>query len=201
MALASRLNTSVSEPCQKRSTMGVDSFQYSIAECAREVLDAAPLTMRVIRGQLRKHGAKEISVAHFRTLAYLSRHEGTSLSEVAEHIGLSLSSMSELMDELVARSLVNRQTHSEDRRRITLTLTDHGSTTLRKAQDATANYLEKKLEQLSTPERASVIEGMQVLKRVFTETVDQRHLSKANPQPTRSSYGIPSRNKRGHQTV
>ena len=43
--------------------------------------------MRVIRGQLRKHGAKEMSVPHFRTLSYLNRHEGTSLSEVAEHIG------------------------------------------------------------------------------------------------------------------
>ena len=151
--------------------------------------------------QLRKHGTKEMSVPHFRTLAYLNRHEGTSLSEVAEHIGLSLSSMSELVDDLVTRGLVNRQTHSEDRRRITLTLTDHGSTTQRKARDATANYLEKKLEHLSASERASVFAGMQVLKNVFAESVDQPLLPKANLQPTRSLYRIPSRNKRVHPAV
>ena len=181
--------------------MNVNATQRSIGECAREILEVVPSTMRVIRGQLRKHGAKETSVPHFRTLAYLNSHEGTSLSEVAEHIGLSLSSMSELIDDLVTRGLVNRQTHSEDRRRITLTLTDHGSTTLRKARDATANYLERKLEPLSAPERGSVFEGMQVLKRIFTETVDQPLLSKANLQPSRSSYGIPSRSKRSHPKV
>jgi len=180
--------------------MDVDIVRYSVGDCAQEILDAVPLTMRVIRGQLRKHGAKETSVPHFRTLAYLDRHQGASLSEVAEHIGLSLSSMSELMDDLVARSLVIRQTHSEDRRRITLTLTDRGSTTLRKASDATANYLEKKLELLSVSECACVFECMQVLKQVFTEADDQRYLLKAT-QPSGSPHRTPSRNKRRYRTV
>jgi DNA-binding MarR family transcriptional regulator len=181
--------------------MGVDPIQCSIGECAREVLEVVPLTMRVIRGQLRRYGTKEVSVAHFRTLAYLNRHEGASLSEVAEHIGLSMSSMSELIDDIVTRGLVNRQTQPQDRRRITLTLTDHGSTTLRKAREATASYLERKLSHLSAPERASVFGGMQILKSVFTETIDQPLLSDAHPLPTRGSYRINSRNKRGHHAV
>ena len=152
--------------------MRVGTIQYSIGECAREVLDVVPLAMRAIRGQLRKHGAKELSIPNFRTLAYLNRHEGPSLSEVAERIGLSLSSMSELIDGLVIRGFVIRQTHPEDRRRMTLTLTNRGSTTLRRANEATANYLEKKLGQLSATERATVIEAMQVLKGVLTEAVD-----------------------------
>jgi MarR family transcriptional regulator for hemolysin len=143
-----------------------------MGECAREVLDVVPVAMRVIRSQLRKHSATEVSVPQFRTLAYLNRHEGTSLSEVAEYIGLSLPSMSSLVDGLVIQGLVTRQTHPEDRRRMTLKLTERGSTALRKAREATAGYLEEKLGQLSATERVTVVEAMRVLRQVFTKVVD-----------------------------
>jgi DNA-binding MarR family transcriptional regulator len=152
--------------------MRADTIQSSIGECAGEVLDVVPLAMRVIRAQLRKHGAREVSVPQFRTLVYLNRHEGTSLSEVAEHIGLSLPSMSVLIDGLVVRGLIVRQTHPEDRRRMTLGLTDRGRRAFRIAHEATASYLEEKLGQISATERRTVIEAMQVLREVFTKAFD-----------------------------
>ena len=152
--------------------MGADTIQTSIGACGREVLDVVPLAMRAIRAQLRKHGAKEVSVPQFRTLAYLNRHEGTSLSDVAEHIGLTLPSMSALVDSIVMKGLVIRQTHPEDRRRMTLTLTERGRATLRVAHEAAASYLEERIGQLSATERATVIEAMQVLKRIFRRAVD-----------------------------
>jgi DNA-binding MarR family transcriptional regulator len=152
--------------------MGADTIQTSIGACGREVLDVVPLAMRAIRAELRKHGAKEVSVPQFRTLAYLNQHEGTSLSDVAEHIGLTLPSMSALVDSIVMKGLVIRQTHPEDRRRMTLTLTERGRATLRVAHEAAASYLEEKIGQLSATERATVIEAMQVLKRIFRKAVD-----------------------------
>jgi len=152
--------------------MGANTIQTSIGACGREVLDVVPLAMRAIRAQLRKHGAKEVSVPQFRTLAYLNRHEGTSLSDVAEHIGLTMPSMSALVDSIVMKGLVIRQTHPEDRRRMTLTLTERGRATLRVAHEAAASYLEEKIGQLSATERATVIEAMQVLKRIFRKAVD-----------------------------
>jgi len=94
------------------------------------------------------------------------------LSEVAEHIGVSLPSMSSLVDGLVTQGLVIRETHPEDRRRMTLTLTERGRTTLRTAREATARDLEQRLGKLAANERATVIEAMQVLRRVFTKVVD-----------------------------
>lgn len=128
--------------------------------------------MRVIRTQLRKHGAREVSVPQFRTLAYLNRNEGTSLSDVAEHIGLTLPSMSVLVDGLVSRGLIVRQTHPEDRRRMTLGLTERGRKKLRMAREATASYLEEKLGTLSGAERGTLIQAMQVLREVFTKAID-----------------------------
>jgi len=95
--------------------------QSSVEECAREILDDVPLAMRTIRTQLRKNGAIEISIPQFRTLVFINRRSGASLSDAAEHMGLTLPSMSAMIDGLVSRNLVMRRTDSQDRRRMTLT--------------------------------------------------------------------------------
>jgi DNA-binding MarR family transcriptional regulator len=142
--------------------------QYAVDECSREVLEVVPLVMRDIRNQLRKHGATEISVPQFRVLNFLSRSEGASLSKVAEYTGLTLPSMSALVDSLVAGGLVTRQTDPEDRRRMTLTLTEGGQAKLKSARALTANYLSQKLRQLSAADRMTVTKCMNVLRTVFT---------------------------------
>ena len=138
-------------------------------ECARGVLETVPLVMRVIRGELRKHGARELSVPQFRTLNFLSRHKGASLSEVAEHIGLTLPSMSTLVDGLVTRNFAVRRTHADDRRRVTLDLTERGQSTLRTARDATQDYLAEQLETLSSEDRNTVTKSMRILRSIFEE--------------------------------
>lgn len=142
--------------------------QYAVDECSREVLEVVPLVMRDIRNQLRKHGATEISVPQFRVLNFLSRSEGASLSKVAEYTGLTLPSMSALVDSLVAGGLVTRQTDPEDRRRMTLTLTEGGQAKLKSARASTASYLSQKLRQLSAADRVTVTKCMNVLRTVFT---------------------------------
>ena len=138
-------------------------------ECAHEVLEVVPLAMRVIRKKLREHGTQLLSVPQFRTLSFISRNEGASLSEVAEHIGLTLPSMSTLVDGLVTRNFVVRSTHQDDRRRMDLTLTERGETTLQSARKETQEYLKQRLTGLSESERTTVVKGMRILRRVFTE--------------------------------
>jgi DNA-binding MarR family transcriptional regulator len=144
-------------------------MRSTIDECAREVLETVPLVMRAIRSELREHGAKELSVPQFRTLNFLSGHKGASLSEVADHIGLTLPSMSTLMEGLVTRSFAVRRTDPEDRRRVTLELTDRGHSTLRTARDATQDHLAGLLETLSSEDRGTITRSMRILKSIFAE--------------------------------
>ena len=146
-----------------------DSLGSSPQECAREVLDAIPLVMQGIRNQFRRHGADDLSVPEFRTLNFLSRHKNASLSEVAEHIGLMLPSMSTLVDGLVKLDFAVRQTSSDDRRRMTLNLTERGQKKLRSVREATQAYLSKEFSHLSGADRITIIKAMQVLKPVFAE--------------------------------
>src|SRR5512136_3296462 len=98
--------------------------------CAQEVLEVVPLVMRTIRAEMRRHRTADLSVPQFRTLSFIDHNADASLSDVAEHIGLTLPSMSKIVDGLVTRKLVTRQTHPTDRRRMTLTLTTRGQTAL-----------------------------------------------------------------------
>jgi len=126
--------------------------------------------MRVIRKKLREHGTQLLSVPQFRTLLFISRNQGASLSEVADHIGLTLPSMSALVDGLVARNFVVRKTHQDDRRRVDLKLTDKGEATLQSARKETQEYLKQRFTGLSEAERGAVVKGMRILRQVFSET-------------------------------
>jgi len=141
-------------------------------ECAHEVLDVVPLAMRLIRKKLREHGAQFLSVPQFRTLLFISSNKGASLSEVADHIGLTLPSMSALVDGLVTRNFVVRRTRPEDRRRVDLTLTERGETTLRSARNATQDYLKVRFSGLSESERGTILKGMKILRRILSEKVE-----------------------------
>ena len=140
------------------------TVKSQINECAYKVLDVVPFVMRVIRRDLRQHGAFEISVPQFRTLAFLFKHEGASLSDVAEHIGLGLPAMSVLVDGLVSRGLVRRRTDQDDRRRMILMLTETGRSRMTSAREATVTHLEQIFKRLSAADRAGILRAMDVLK-------------------------------------
>jgi DNA-binding MarR family transcriptional regulator len=139
----------------------------SVDRCAQEVLEVVPLIMRAIRAEMRRHRGFELSVTQFRALAFLKHYQGASLSDAAEFVGLTLPSMSKLMDGLVARQLVRREISATDRRRITLVLTEAGQATLQLAYEATQAYLARRLAGLSTQEQATVEQAMQILRPLF----------------------------------
>ena len=87
-------------------------------QCAHELLEVVPLVMRTIRTEMRGHRGADLSVPQFRTLVFLGNHGGASLSDLADFIGLTLPSVSKLIDGLVTRKLVARKVCTNDRRRV-----------------------------------------------------------------------------------
>ena len=139
-------------------------------ECARQILEAVPLVMAAIRTEIRSHRGSELSVPQFRVLIFLNRHEGASLSDIAEHLGLTLPSMSKMMDGLVARNMVTRQMDPEDRRRVTLVLTTLGRRAMQSAHKATESRLAERLVVLPASDRRLIIKAMQILASVFASS-------------------------------
>ncbi len=135
--------------------------------CAQEILEVVPQVMRAIRAEMRRHRAADLSVPQFRTLSFIDRNPGTALSDAAEYIGLTLPSMSKLVDGLVTRKLVTRQTRLEDRRCMTLALTPRGQAALQASRAATRACLAEDLSASTERERQTIAQAMQLLKPLF----------------------------------
>ena len=135
--------------------------------CAQEILEVVPSVMRSIRAEMRRHRTADLSVPQFRTLAFIDRNVDASLSDVAEHIGLTLPSMSKIVDGLVTRRLVTRQTAPDDRRRLTLALTPRGQSALQASREATRACLAEDLAVLTVHERETITQAMTILRPVF----------------------------------
>jgi DNA-binding MarR family transcriptional regulator len=141
----------------------------SVKESVRQVLDVVPFVMRSLRAEFRSHRGTEVNIPQYRTLMYLRRSPGASLSEVAEHLGITPPSTSRLVNDLVERDLIDRQTSPADRRKITLTLTPKGrdlaETSLRETQVA---YLPR-FAAVPAETRALIIQAMQQLRVIFSD--------------------------------
>ena len=134
---------------------------------AAAVIETVLLAMKTIRGEMSRHRPAGISVPQFRVLGFIKHHPGASLSMVAEHIGLTLPSMSTAVDGLVKRGLVEREPSSEDRRRVSLTMTDEGREAFESATAAARSHMAEILTLLDPGERDKVAKAMQSLRAVL----------------------------------
>jgi len=122
--------------------------------------------MRRIRHEMISRTMPGLTVPQFRTLKYLKRNPKTSLSDVAEHLGLTLPSTSKLVQKLVSQKAITRR-EATDRRRVCLSLTASGKEMLAKARIETQQQLAEVLGSLTQDELASLSAALRILNRVF----------------------------------
>jgi DNA-binding MarR family transcriptional regulator len=136
----------------------------SSLECARQVVETVPMLMRLIRSAVTEKGSK-LSLPQMRMMAFLSRHPGASISEVATYLDVTIPTTSTLVDRLVRKNLVHRRDDPSERRKVNLTITPEGQRLLdherTKAQQFVANLLS-----METPEQLDKIgEGLELLEK------------------------------------
>lgn len=135
--------------------------------CARHILETVPLVMRTIRREMRGAAEEHLSVPQFRVLAFLGRHRGASLSAVAEHLGVKDATASAMVDRLVKRGLVGRDTHPLERRRLELRLTRTGTALLERARGKARAHLSKSLALASREDLQALVQGLELLHRTL----------------------------------
>jgi len=136
-------------------------------QTAAIVIEDIPLLMQLLRTKFREKRVADLSLAQFRILVFVDANPEASLSEAAGHIGLSLPSMSRLVDSLVKHNLLRRHVHDSDRRRICLALTGRGKRELDKAYQHTQSFFTGKFAELSDSERTQLAASMNLLKKLF----------------------------------
>lgn len=139
-------------------------------ECAARVMDTIPLVMRFIRANMRANSAASLSIPQLRTLAFLNRSPGASLSDLAEHLGVTCATASATTERLVQRNLVQRIDDPQERRRVLLSLTEDGKHQLKQSQDQTRAHIADLLTGLTEEQISHIEEGLALLKNVFEQT-------------------------------
>ena len=137
------------------------------SDCVAQVLATVPMIMRTIRHEMRRHRPSGLSVPQFRAMAFIYRRRGVSLSRIADHMGLTLPTVSKMVDTLVKRGLVMRETSADDRRCLILRLTEQGISEFDIVDRNAQEYLAEALKALSPLEHDEITRAMQSLRRTF----------------------------------
>jgi DNA-binding MarR family transcriptional regulator len=135
--------------------------------CAREIMDTVPQIVQAIRVEMRLGRGANMSIPQFRTLRFIQRNPDSSLSDIANHLGLTLPSASKLVDGLVKQKLIDRQEATTDRRRLTIGLTPSGESLVNSARTRAQANLAKTLNSLSTGDLETVLSAMDLLRPLF----------------------------------
>lgn len=135
--------------------------------CTQELMETTPLILQAIRVEMRRGRGSDISIPQFRTMRFIQRYPDSSLSHLAEYLGLTLPSASKLVDGLTKQKLVTRKESTTDRRKLTLVLTSAGAELVDTARASARASLARKLKDLSEEELQTIQDAMQLLQPIF----------------------------------
>ncbi len=135
--------------------------------CAEETLEVVPAVMRFIRAEMRSNRGPDLSVPQFRALLHIRRNVGSSLSALADHLGLTPATTSSMVDGLVRRQIVCREPSTVDRRRLALTLSPGGKRAIDLSMTAAQRGLASKLQALPEEDLRAIQRGLAALRRIF----------------------------------
>jgi DNA-binding MarR family transcriptional regulator len=135
--------------------------------CAREVIDIVPLVMRFLRREFRRQSAPLLSVPQARTLSFVDRTPGSSLSDLAEHLNVTHPTASLIVNRLVHQGLLRRAEHPDERRRCALTLTPAGAQRLKIVRAAACAVVAGVLSGGSAGDIKAISQGLDRLKAAF----------------------------------
>jgi DNA-binding MarR family transcriptional regulator len=109
---------------------------------------------RLMKGEMSyTNNIIHLSILQIQTLIFLSKNTRVSMSDIAEHFNIELSSATSLLNKLYEQKLVVRHEDGQDRRLVIITLTETGKALLKQAMCERRKKLEKILAYLSEKER------------------------------------------------
>lgn len=115
-----------------------------------------PVLLRLARELRREARAEGVSPGQVSLLVAIKYTPGLGVKELAERERVSAPAMSRQVDRLVKAGLVARAESESDRRRVGLTLTEHGRRVLRNVRSRRTVWLAQRLRTLSRTELAAV---------------------------------------------
>jgi DNA-binding MarR family transcriptional regulator len=116
---------------------------------------------------------RSISMTHLLLMTLLETHGPLPMSRVAELLGCGLPAATGIVTRMEERGLVERQHDSEDRRVVTLRLSDEGAKEIRDLQLSRRERMATALNHLSDSEREQLLASVRALRAAFNRASSQ----------------------------
>lgn len=111
-----------------------------------------------------------ITISQCHAIVEIGRAEGISLNELAKILIVDKSTMSRTINNLVKNGLVIREMHLEDRRYVTIKLTDEGMKAFKNVECGMQEYYKNIFRAIPEEKRKQVLESLKLL----TEAVNKK---------------------------
>jgi DNA-binding MarR family transcriptional regulator len=116
---------------------------------------------------------RSISMTHLLLMTLLETHGPLPMSRVAELLGCGLPTATGIVSRMEERGLVERQHDNEDRRVVTLRLSEEGAAEIRELQLSRRERMATALTHLSGPERKQLLASVRALRAAFNRANSQ----------------------------
>jgi DNA-binding MarR family transcriptional regulator len=114
---------------------------------------------------------RSISMTHLLLMTLLETHGSLPMSRVAELLGCGLPAATGIVSRMEERGLVVRLHDTEDRRVVTLRLSDEGAGEIRELQVSRRERMATALTHLSDPERDRLLASVRALRAAFDRVI------------------------------
>ncbi|MEA3309328.1 MAG: MarR family winged helix-turn-helix transcriptional regulator [Chloroflexota bacterium] len=141
----------------------------TLLDTAHALIEGVPRMARLMRQDLRKHSDGLFTEPQFRVMALLYRDGPHCFSRLAAHQGVSLPTISKLVQGLEERGLIMRERDSADRRRVLLRLTVTGKVAYETLLRCTESHIVNWISDLSVEECAEVTHAFNLITARFRE--------------------------------
>lgn len=110
---------------------------------------------------------RSISMSHLHLMTFLDAHGSLPMSRVAELLGSGLPTATGLVSRMEERGMVARTHDNEDRRVVTVSLTEAGAAELRELNSSRRARIASALTHLDDEQRRLLLNSMRALRAAF----------------------------------
>lgn len=112
-----------------------------------------------------------VSFTQCHAITEIGRARNISLNELAEKLNVDNSTMSRNVNNIVNKGLANRELDPNDRRYVTISLTENGKKMFDEIELTMNNYFKKVYENIPQDKRAQAIESLELIAEAITKSV------------------------------
>jgi DNA-binding MarR family transcriptional regulator len=162
-------------------------------ELIAQAMVALPVIAKRLFASLIEHPfASGLPHSQIKAMGHLFKHSPSTLSEVADALGVSLPTASELIERLVEEGMVSRDTNPADRRKVVLALTPRAREMGQQIHAIRRAQIRAVMDRLEPDERPVFVKSIQALADVLMADVQSLpgclfETGHAQPQATQTA--------------